>query len=192
MSETKTITTSTFGVDINIVLPATVEGLNQAAGRDVAYDWAVNYFIAHLHLGQVRKAVVAALAEKTGEERKFHEKDGKKIYDESEGDFVSRVEAMLGPDEFQAIVREAAESVPVDLTKKVRSVGEAKPPAKKYIEMAHALVEAGKFDAFCEKYGIEGADPDNDDDIILVASKVRDVILAAERAAKAEAVKALV
>lgn len=156
---------------------------------------AIQQYLDHSHASKVRAAICAKVEELTGIERKHETNDdGKKTkFTETENVYITRVEntlaqedRSLNSEEFEPAIQEAAAAVPVDLTKTVRSGGSVNNVAKKWLDMATALIEAGKWDAFVEKYNVTLTD-DDEQNLRLVGDKCRTVTAEIQKKALADA-----
>lgn len=174
-------------------LPTSIEQFDSMAGRvGAALDAAIDNYIAHTHLTRVRKLLCEKLEASTGIARK---RDGKK-FAETESSYIKRLESELGEELFtnhRAAAEEAFAETPVNLARIVRVGGGATASiAKKYMEAATGLLQAGKVPAFLAKYLptvaiedlVSGGNWVDEDAQRQVAAKIKEISLEAERAAR--------
>lgn len=144
-------------------LPSTAQEYDELAGRDGAcYEAALSQFLAHVHQGRFRSALIVALEKATGLMREQTTKGEKTVISEKDGDYIRRLSAHLkdqGGDlftDYATLAQETLDATEVTLTKLVRS-GLGSKPAAKWVKAVQDLIEAGKFDGFCSHVGIDGS-----------------------------------
>lgn len=178
-------------------VPATLEEVITAAGgeQEVANRF-IAHFTAHVDNGRVRSAIAEALEKATGVKRADKE---------TEGAYVTRLEKELAErgesiQDLAETAQQAADSVPVDFSKKVR-VGTGKPAAK-WLAAVEQLFKLGKLDRAIEVFGIEAEDRTDEDEIesetgladatiIAVAKEIQRRTKEAEEAARKAAMQEL-
>lgn len=204
----KEITVSLLGFDIvRAGFPATLTDLVGQIGEEAVYSRFLAHFTAHTDNGRVRKAIVERLEAETGFKRARKESGSTVTYDETEGQYIARLEKHLASegsslDEYSEYAQEAADSVAIDLTPPVRGGGSTSKPAAKWLAGVAQLLAEGRLEGAYEKLGVtlEPAPEDQEDEIGIdslaeystesvfkVAAALRDFIRAAEKKARENA-----
>lgn len=183
----KTVTKEILG--FNVPVTGVAESLDEAvqlAGGDNArvLDAANNYILFHQHFGKLRTTIVKKLEELTGVARE-KDKDGK--ITEKDAEYIGRLEdSGIQLAQYESQIAEVVGALPVDYKQAVRGTGEGSAPAKKWLAYYDAMVEEGKLEAFATKQGLE-LTGDVEQDKVLVANKVKEIVTLAQRQALAAA-----
>jgi hypothetical protein len=166
------------------------EAISKAGSEQAVLNDYVSNVLAHSHYTILRRVIVSTLEKATGVKRKTRtEGSGEKakvVIDETEGEYVARLETELGEETMRTFDKEVAaacEKVPVDYVAGTRG---SATPAKKWLAAVDDLKAAGKFERFCSKYEI---DPTQDEETvkIAVANKLKALVAEQERQAMAAA-----
>lgn len=181
-----------FQVNINGVATSLAELGTLAGSEERALALANNYIFYHVFYGEVRDAIVAKLVELTGIKllTKKNEKTGKEVVDETNEQYIGRLEDEgVNLSEHAAAVAEAVNALSVNYAVQVRSGGGGGSRlAKKYLVVADAIIEQGKVEAFANKYGVDVDGLEGDELKVVIANKVKELQRKAEQEAAAKAV----
>lgn len=170
-------------IGFNVPIIGVVETLKEAveaAGSEenVLADYVSNV-LAHSHYAVLRRAIVGVLVTSTGIKRKTKTvgegEKAKEVIDETEGEYVARLETELGEDalkQFEGAVAEACGKIKVDYTVGTRG---STTPAKKWLAAIDDLKAQGKFDAFCAKFEIDQSQ-DEESVKCAAANKLKDLV----------------
>ena len=164
-----------MGFEINKPYIETTAELAEAMGvtPEVAevkvWDLVNQQYSVHNWLVKLRTEVTKALGEEIGVERAHEvDADGKKSFKETEGQHLARIEEKADEDNivlteaYADKVQEIADGIAYDFKATARGTGSSAKPAKKWLGYVDAIVERGKLEVACEKYGIAVAlDEDN-------------------------------
>lgn len=187
-----TITKEVLGFSVPVVGVAdSLTQLAEFAGSEQrALDFANNYVIFHKHLGTLRSAIVKKLVEVTGVPLLTKKEGEKEVVDETEADYIERLEEELGGEgslaKYDADIQAVCNAISVDYKVTVRGTGAGSKPAQKYLTMASAIVEAGKAEAFIAKFGLDVDDSTDDQTrLFVIANKVKAIMVEQQKAAAA-------
>ena len=187
-----TITKEVLGFSVPVVGVAdSLTQLAEFAGSEQrALDFANNYVIFHKHLGTLRSAIVKKLVEVTGVPLLTKKEGEKEVVDETEADYIERLEEELGGEgslaKYEADIQAVCNAISVDYKVTVRGTGAGSKPAQKYLTMASAIVEAGKAEAFIAKFGLDVDDSTDDQTrLFVIANKVKAIMVEQQKAAAA-------
>lgn len=189
----------TLEFEVNISkMPSTIEEYDAGAGEEGAcFARACQHYLDHSHSVKVRAAIAKALEDYTGFKR-AREEDGEKTkFTETEGKYVERLSSYLEEegrsltdDDIVEVVQNAANTIPVDLSKSTRGAGGTGKVAKKWLDQVEAFKAKGKYDMAVAKYGITLTDDEDQNDRMLAAA-IKDVITKKLAAAQKEALAAI-
>jgi hypothetical protein len=172
-----------FEVEYQNVPETLVEAVQMCGGEQRVLDALIDQVIFHKQNGIARNRIVAKLAEVTGV-KPLTEKDGEKeVVVETAQKYVNRLRAELGDeivDSNAPALRHLATQIDWSATE--RGSGTARVAAK-WLAAVDQLVEAGKFELFCTKYGIDAANLPEEVLRPTVALKIKSIV--EEQAAQA-------
>ena len=185
----QTVTKNILGFDINLNIVSTIAEAVEACGSEArVIELLNNYVLFHQAFGKIRSTIVETLEKETkikritdgaGEDAEVVEKDTA---------YVARLdnEGVVVQD-YKAAIQALIDASPISYKASERGTGTGTKLSLKYVAMAVALREAGKFERFASKYDLDLADLDTDAQNILVGNKIKELTLAAQRAAAASA-----
>ncbi len=176
-------------------LSENVEEFDSLAKRvGACFEAGLAHHMAHTHLGLVRTAISEKLEEITGIARESKTREDRcVVYTQTElGHHLKAVERELADDNrsiqdsdiMPELVKTASE-VPLDLTKAPRASGGGNKVTKKWLTLAkQSIVDAGKTEEFAAKHGVKLEGLDEEQVVIVLARKARDLLTAKLKAAE--------
>lgn len=168
-----------FNVPVVGIVETLKEAIDAAGSEDNVLGDYVSNVLAHSHYAILRRVIVSVLEKQTGVKRKTKTtgegEKAKTVIDETDGEYVARLESDLGEDAlkaFESAVAAECAKVKVDYT--VGTRGSA-TPAKKWLAAIDELKQQGKFEAFCTKFEID-ITQDEETVKVAAANKLKDLV----------------
>lgn len=168
-----------FNVPVVGIVETLKEAIESAGSEDNVLGDYVSNVLAHSHYAILRRVIVSVLEKQTGVKRKTKTtgegEKAKTVIDETDGEYVARLESDLGEEAlkaFESAVAAECAKVKVDYT--VGTRGSA-TPAKKWLAAIDELKQQGKFEAFCAKFEID-ITQDEETVKVAAANKLKDLV----------------
>lgn len=174
-----------FDVTITGVVTTLAEAVEKSGSEQRVVDMFNNYVLFHQHFSKMRNLIVSKLEELTTIKRLTNEEGD---VTEKDTQYIARLEDEgVSLKDLAAQINEAVAAVSVDYSASVRGTGTGSGKvAQKWLAYYDAFLQAGKLEAFCIKHGID-SELEEAQLKLLVASKVKDLSDAAQKAALAAA-----
>lgn len=149
-----------FEVEYTNIPESLAEAVSQAGNEQEVLDCYVDQVVFHTQNGIARSAIVKALSEKLGVKPMTETVEGKEKVIETPQQFVNRLRAELGDEVVDAQASGLRHIAPtIDWTPAARGGGSTNRVAAKWLAAVDQLIEAGKYERFIAKYGIDASLP---------------------------------
>ena len=165
-----------FEVEYQNVPETLVEAVQMCGGEQRVLDALIDQVVFHKQNGVARSRIMAKLVELTGI-KPLTEKDGEKdVVVETPQKYVNRIRAELGDEAVDAFAPQLRHlATQIDWAATERGTGTTRV-AGKWLAAVDQLVEAGKFELFCTKYGIDAANLPEEILRPTVALKIKSIV----------------
>ena len=168
-----------FNVPVVGIAETLAEAVTAAQSEEAVLKDFNSNVLAHSHYTILRRVIAKTLVQLSGIKFKTVKDGDKDVIDETEGEYVARLESEVGEDVFKSYeqaVSDACAKVPVDYVPGTRGSGDGAKPAAKWLAYYDQLKAENKLDAFCSKHSIVA---DTEDELkVAVANKVKAIVTA--------------